>query len=455
MFWRLITFIVCQLAGGLAGWYTASASTSFSSADAISVASMVGVVAGVVLGSLGWVLVDLSRGARLLRWLREGDISDVVMTTGLWGEVSSRARRLIRSKEQKTRDTQAQLQDFLAAFQASPNGVILLDPDGRIEWFNKTAAAHFGLDAERDMLQHVGNLVRDPGFASYFASHVYASDLAMPGRQSTPSRPVILSVNLHPYGEGRLLLLSRDITALEQAEAMRRDFVANVSHEIRTPLTVLSGFVETLQTLPLTDAERERYLGLMAQQAERMQTLVNDLLILSRLEGSPLPGTSGCLSMPDLMRQLEQEGLALSAVLNPGAGRLHKLIFGSFLDADIVGAPNELLSAMSNLVGNAIRYTPVTGQICVKTLLLPDGTAEFSVSDTGPGIAPEHIPRLTERFYRVDRSRSRDTGGTGLGLAIVKHVAQRHDAELMIESTPGKGSVFRIIYPVSRVKVPF
>jgi two-component system phosphate regulon sensor histidine kinase PhoR len=447
MFWRFVSFIACQLMGGLLGW-----SVTSTSAHVLSIMSVLGILSGVVLGGICWVLFDLSRGARLLRWLREGDVSEPVMSTGLWGEVSSRARRLIRSKEQVTRDTQSQLQDFLAAFQASPNGVILLDPEGHIEWFNKTAATHFGLDDQRDILQHIGNLVRDPGFARYFASHVYATDLAMPGRQSTPSRPVILSVNLHPYGEGRLLLLSRDVTALEQAEAMRRDFVANVSHEIRTPLTVLGGFVETLQTLSLTDDERERYLALMAQQAERMQSLVNDLLILSRLEGSPLPGASSGFFMPTLMQQLEQDAHALSAVLNPGAEVLHTLVFDSGLEAEIVGAPNELLSAMSNLVGNAIRYTPAFGEIYVKTRWLPEGRAEFSVADTGPGIAPEHIPRLTERFYRVDRSRSRDTGGTGLGLAIVKHVAQRHDAELTIESTPGKGSVFSIIFPAQRVR---
>jgi two-component system phosphate regulon sensor histidine kinase PhoR len=448
MFWRFFSFVLCQLVGGLIGGYAAS------SAHHLSIESLLGVLAGVLVSGFAWVLFDVSRAARLLAWLREGDFSAAIMNSGLWGEVASRARRLIRLKEHQTKEVQTQLKGFLAAFQASPNGVILLDADGQIEWFNKTAAAHFGLDAERDMLQHIGNLVRDPGFASYFSSHVYTADLAMPGRQSTASRPVMLSVNVHPYGEGRLLMLSRDVTALDQADAMRRDFVANVSHEIRTPLTVLGGFVETLQTLPLTDDERERYLGLMAQQAERMQSLVNDLLILSRLEGSPLPGTSGALSMPSLMRQLEQEGLALSTVLNPSAERLHKLVFGSFLAAEIVGAPSELLSAMSNLVGNAIRYTPAHGEIHVKTLLLPDGRAEFSVKDTGPGIAPEHIPRLTERFYRVDRSRSRDTGGTGLGLAIVKHVAQRHDAELKIESTPGKGSVFSIVFPASRVKLP-
>ncbi len=374
------------------------------------------------------------------------------MSQGLWGEVSDRVRRLIRAKEQATRQIEKRLQDFLAAFQASPNGVVLLDSQGRIEWFNEMAAAHFGLDAQRDMLQHIGNLVRDPGFASYFASQDYQGELVMSGRENSPSRPVRLSVNLHPYGAGQLLLLSRDVTALEQADAMRRDFIANVSHEIRTPLTVLSGFVDTLQSLPLNAQERERYLALMAQQAGRMQTLVSDLLTLSRLEGSPPPSTSDWVQLSSLMRQLEQEGQALSTVLNVGSDRVQKLVFDCPQQGEIAGVFNELRSAMSNLLSNAIRYTPPGGEIQVNMVLLADGRAEFSVSDTGPGIAPEHIPRLTERFYRVDHSRSRDSGGTGLGLAIVKHVSQRHGAELKIKSTPGKGSIFSITFPVSRVR---
>lgn len=441
MFWRFFSFVGYQLAGGLGGWFAASAA-----------AKATGVLTGVLVGGLGWFLIDLSRGARLLRWLRLGDGSNLVMGAGLWGEIFDRVRRLARVREQMTRDSQDRLQDFLAAFQASPNGVVLLDSQGQIEWFNQMASTHFGLDAQRDKLQHFVNLVRDPGFAEYFASHNFQSEVVMPGRESTPSRPVNLSVNLHPYGEGRLLLLSRDVTAVEQAEAMRRDFVANVSHEIRTPLTVLAGFVETLQTLPLSDEERERYLFLMAQQAQRMQTLVSDLLTLSKLEGSPPPGADEWVSMPALMHQLEQDGLALSAVLNPSSDRLHQLVFESVLEGEIAGAPNELLSAMSNLVSNAIRYTPPGGEIHVRAVLLPDDQAEFSVSDAGPGIAPEHLPRLTERFYRVDRSRSRDTGGTGLGLAIVKHVAQRHGARLKIESMPGKGSTFTIVFPASRVR---
>jgi two-component system phosphate regulon sensor histidine kinase PhoR len=441
MFWRFFYFLVCQITGGFLGWLIVSPAFATT-----------GELAGVVLGGLVWVIVDISRGARLLRWLRVGDASEVAMHLGLWGELSDRIRRLIRAREQLTKESKNRLQDFLAALQASPNGVVLLDVQGRIEWFNQTAALHFGFDAQRDLLQHFGNLVRDPGFAAYFSSHDYQGEVIVPGRQSSPARPVKLSVHLHAYGQGRLLLLSRDVTALEQAESMRRDFVANVSHEIRTPLTVLGGFVETLQTLPLSEVEREHYLDLMAQQASRMQTLVSDLLTLSRLEGSPPPTSTEWVAMPKLMRQLEQDGRALSGVLNATSAHSHVFVFSSRWQGEIAGSPHELNSALSNLISNAVRYTPPGGEIHVSVRPLSDGRAEFTVSDTGQGIAPEHIPRLTERFYRVDRSRSRDTGGTGLGLAIVKHVAQRHGAELQIESTLGKGSTFTIVFPAQRVR---
>ncbi|WP_210545379.1 phosphate regulon sensor histidine kinase PhoR [Rhodoferax sp. PAMC 29310] len=443
MLWRLFTFLIFQAAGATIGWMQPG-----------PLRPTLGALLGVVGGGVIWLLIDMSRGVRLLRWLRLGATSEVAMRTGMWGELSDRVRRLVRNREQLTLESQSRLQDFLAAFQASPNGVVMLDSHGQIEWFNQIAASHFGLDSERDKLQHFGNLVRDPGFASYFSSQNYSTELVMPGRESTPSRPVKLSVQLHPYGEGRLLLLSRDVTAVEQAEAMRRDFVANVSHEIRTPLTVLSGFVETLQTLPLDEEERVRYLALMALQAERMQTLVSDLLTLSRLEGSPPPGGSEWIQVGSLAADLEQEGRSLSAALHGSPDCVHHLLFEtSFLGA-LAGSRNELRSAMSNLVGNAIRYTAAGGKIKVRTTLLPDGKGEFSVTDSGPGIAEEHIPRLTERFYRVDRSRSRDTGGTGLGLAIVKHVAQRHGAELKIESQLGVGSTFNIIFPASRMRQP-
>jgi two-component system phosphate regulon sensor histidine kinase PhoR len=442
MFWRYFSFFISQVIGSLLGLYFDLAKIGVLSA-----------LMGAMAGTWVWFILDFWRAARLMRWLRLGNTANVAMRGGFWGEAADRARRLTRAREQMTRDSQNQLQDFLSAFQASPNGVVLLDAEGQIEWCNQMAAAHFGLQVQRDLMQHFGNLVRDPRFVSYFAAQDYRSDVVMPGRQSTPTHPVQLSVQLHRYGEGRLLLLSRDVTVLEQAEAMRRDFVANVSHEIRTPLTVLSGFVETLQTLPLNEADRSRYLSLMAQQADRMQMLVNDLLTLSRLEGSPSPGAGEWLPIPEVMGQLERDARALSTVLNPSADRPHTMVFDSLPNGAVAGAPSELISAMSNLVSNAVRYTPARGEIRVCWRVLPDARAEFSVSDTGPGIASEHLPRLTERFYRVDRSRSRDTGGTGLGLAIVKHVCQRHGAQLKIESTLGKGSTFSIVFPTERIQI--
>jgi two-component system phosphate regulon sensor histidine kinase PhoR len=406
---------------------------------------------GLVLAASIWVLFDSARAGKFLSWLRLGGGAEGGAATGVWGDITPRVRRMLRERERQTIECQARLHDFLSALQVSPNGVMLLDGEARIEWCNQTSAAHFGLDLQRDLMQTIGNLVREPGFAAYLAKGDFGSSLTMPGRDSSPARPVTLSVQLHPYGDGRKLLLSRDITVLEQAEAMRRDFVANVSHEIRTPLTVLAGFVETLQTLRLEDSERQQYLVLMAQQADRMQTLVNDLLTLSKLEGSTPPGVDAQVSVPSLMRQLETDALALSQVMGEPGVTDHQFVFDCGFDGFLAGTASELLSAMGNLVSNAVRYTPAGGDITVRVRQRADGCVVFSVADTGPGIAAEHLGRLTERFYRVDRSRSRETGGTGLGLAIVKHVAQRHGAVLAIESTVGKGSVFSLVFPLQRV----
>ena len=436
MLWRFSVFSIFLLAGGGAGWW---------------LGGVAGALVGVVTASVGWFVFDLLRGTRILTWLRQADPSSAPVMNGLWGEVADRTRRALRARDKQTRDAAGRLEEFLAAIQASPNGVVLLDSAGRIEWCNAMAAQQFGFDPQRDLQQLIGNLVRDPGFAAYYAKGDFQEEISLLGSESSAARPIKLSVQLHPYGEGRKLLLTRDVTAVEQADVMRRDFVANVSHEIRTPLTVLAGFVETLQTLPLDAQERSRYLGLMAQQAFRMQTLVNDLLTLSRLEGSPMPGTSSWTPVQELMAQCEQEALALVQALPDARGQ--RLQFAVNDAAELSGAPSELFSAMSNLVSNAVRYTPAEGRIDVHWRVLSHGRAEFSVTDTGPGIAPEHVVRITERFYRVDRSRSRETGGTGLGLAIVKHVLQRHGAELRIDSALGKGSTFTMVFPAARVRL--
>lgn len=408
-------------------------------------------VLAVVLASVWWLLLDVWSATRLLSWLRLGALDMPPAQLGVWGEAGDRVRRLMRARERELQTSDARLQDFLAAMQASPSGVVLLDAHGRIEWFNQMAANHFGLVPQRDLQQHLVNLVRDPIYTAYSASRDFDREVVLAGRASTPSKPVRLSVHMHPYGEGRSLLLSRDITALEQAEAMRRDFVANVSHEIRTPLTVLAGFIETLQGLPLGAEERQRYLGLMANQAQRMQTLVNDLLVLSRLEGSPVPGMQQWLRLDGVLQLCEQEAAELGRVL---WGKSHTLVFDAGEPTELAGVESELHSAIYNLIGNAVRYTPVDKPITVRWQRLDDGAGLLIVQDEGPGIAPEHLPRLTERFYRVDRSRSRESGGTGLGLAIVKHVAQRHGAELRIDSVLGQGSVFSLLFPAQRVRDP-
>ena len=397
-----------------------------------------------------YAVVLASRINRFDRWLSAPNLRLDPPWRGVWREMALRIQRMLRQQEKLAKIHEKRLQDFLLAIQASPNGVILLDEEARIEWCNDTAAGHLGLDALRDRMQHVVHLVRDPVFARYFAQADHSSEAIIEGRSSSVVNSQKLSVQLHAYGERRSLLLTRDITAVAQAEAMRRDFVANVSHEIRTPLTVLSGFVETLQSLPLDEQERARYLDLMAVQSQRMQDLVADLLTLSQLEGSLLPGMNQQVSIPELMFKMESDARALSSLMGGlEVTQTHEIVFDSPPDWKFLGSRSELQSAVSNLVSNAIRYTPSGGKIHARWYQQADHCI-FAVTDTGPGIAPEHLPRLSERFYRVDRSRSRETGGTGLGLAITKHVAQRHGGELRIESQVGQGSTFMLVLPSSR-----
>ncbi len=398
-------------------------------------------IAGAALGATVSALSDRLKGYRLMTWLRGTQGQPAPRGTGFWGEVGYRAERALRLREREIEYEREQLQQFLSAIEASPNGVLLLDANEQIEWCNSVAADHFGLDPERDLRQRITNLVRAPAFVDYLQQGAYGEPVVFSGRSGQGT----LSVLVRAYGVGRKLVLSQDITERERADAMRRDFVANVSHEIRTPLTVLAGFVETLATLPLTEVERRRVLVLMEQQTGRMQALVSDLLTLAQLEGSPRPAADRWVPVHLLMQQAQASALSLSA------GR-HDIVFAEADGAELAGSPTELHSALGNLVTNALRYTPDGGRIEVRWTRRADGGGELDVSDTGMGIAREHLPRITERFYRVDGSRSRDTGGTGLGLAIVKHVVQRHGGEIDVQSEPGKGSRFRLVFPAARVR---
>lgn len=399
-------------------------------------------VTGAICGASFSAFIDRWRGSRVLLWLRTAPESPAPRDSGFWGELAYRMERVLTQREQRTQAERDKLRQFLTAIEASPNGVLLLDALGQIEWCNCVAADHFGLDPVRDVQQRITNLVRVPAFVAYLQQGAFERPVVYPN----PRAQGTLSVLVRPYGEGLRLVLSQDVTERVRAEAMRRDFVANVSHEIRTPLTVLAGFVETLATLPLSEAERSRVLALMQQQTDRMQALVADLLTLAQLEGSPRPSAESWLPVRRLLAQALADARALSA------GR-HTLSLDEEAAADeIAGAPTELQSALGNLVTNAVRYTPEGGHVWLRWTRDADGGGVLEVRDDGPGIAREHLSRLTERFYRVDGGRSRDTGGTGLGLSIVKHVMQRHAGQIDIRSEIGRGSTFRLVFPAMRVR---
>jgi two-component system phosphate regulon sensor histidine kinase PhoR len=377
--------------------------------------------------------------AKLLSSARYGDIPSAM---GIWGEIYYRLHKIVKSWRDQVLEVEQQHQRFIQAIQASPNGVIMLNENDQIEWCNAVAEDHFGIKARRDAMQRITHILRKPAFVQYIMRQNYREPVRLTNMGLFEQ--YALDVQIFPYGDKQKLVLSQDISQIEKTDAMRRDFVANVSHELKTPLTVMSGFLETVQELDLDKHEREKYLDLIAHQTVRMKSLVDDLLTLAKLEGNPEPPVSQVVDIQSIMQRLSLDAEGLSQ------GR-HTIKMQCLTTANILGDELEIYSAFSNLVSNAIRYTPEGGSITLSWNSVSDWGAEFSVTDTGPGIAEEHIPRLTERFYRVDRSRSRDTGGTGLGLAIVKHVASRHQGELKVKSELGKGSVFTIFIPGHRI----
>jgi two-component system phosphate regulon sensor histidine kinase PhoR len=319
--------------------------------------------------------------------------------------------------------------------------MVILDAANRIEWANVRAQAHLGLDLAQDVGHPLLNFVRQPEVVRYFEAGEFNDSVVI---DSLREAETTLSIQVVPFGVDGRLVISRNITQIEAVARMRRDFIANVSHELKTPLTVIAGFLETLQDLELEPRQRTRYLQLMTEQANSMQRLVNDLLTLSALESEQ--GTRADASFAILPLLLE-----VSADANALSGGRHKIALDVADPAIVTGNRDELASAFGNLVSNAVRYTPDGGTITLGWRVDEEGRGAFEVADTGIGIAPEHIPRLTERFYRVDRSRSRETGGTGLGLAIVKHVLLRHQAELDVTSELGLGSTFTVLLPAQRV----
>jgi len=378
---------------------------------------------------------------KLGQWLQDARPETIPEADGLWDEVFSQLYKMVKQHNQTKQELAAELHHIEQATAALPEGVAILNEMNRIEWFNPLAQQHFYLDAEHDIMQDITYLVRQPEFIEYLHESNFKDPLIMiPARHDD----MVLSIKLIPYGGNKRLLISRDITQFKLIEAMRRDFVANVSHELRTPLTVVSGFVENLQDMSdLNQDSAKRALHLMAEQTRRMDNLVADLLTLSRLENEQSPLREESVEIKGLLNEVYQDGKLLS-------GGRHTLSLEITSNDNLLGNRDELHSAFGNLLSNAIRYTPDGGKILLRWFER-GGQPVFSVQDSGIGIAAQHIPRLTERFYRVDRSRSRETGGTGLGLAIVKHIAMRHQAKLEVSSEEGKGSTFALVFPVKRV----
>ena len=391
-----------------------------------------------LLGVLIWNLVYFDR---LLTWLDGPYEQPLPQGSGTWEVVFAGLYRRVRTRQRQQRSLSEMLERFQRAFHAFPDGVIGFDSHRRIEWLNPQAEAHFGLSSGVDTGQALTNLIRHPDFVTYLDKGEYNEPLIYRGGRI---EGLTLLLQVIRYGDEQNLLISRDISQLERAEVMRRDFIANVSHELKTPLTVVAGFTELI-----ADGEAERpdspiagYLKLITEQTARMQRLIQDLLTLSALENDVQAVFDETVDMAILLPSLLSEAKALSA------GR-HQVTLRLDASARLKGSLNELHSAFANLAANAVRYTPEGGHVELIWRDRTDGSegVEFVVSDDGIGIAPQHLPRLTERFYRVDRSRSRETGGTGLGLAIVKHVLIRHHATLDISSEPGRGSCFTARFP--------
>ncbi len=392
-----------------------------------------------MLGVAAWHLIQLDA---LTRWAGTALEKAVPEGRGTWAIAYAALYRRLRLRSARQRDLRLALDRFVTGAEALPEGVVVLDGANRIQWANPRAQAHLGIELRYDARAPIVNLVRQPAFVQYLANGDFSEPVVVESQRETG---MTLSIQIVPFGMEEKLLMSRDITRLEAVARLRRDFIANVSHELKTPLTVLTGFLETLADMRLEERQRQRYLALMAEQAQNMQRLVDDLLTLSALESEHRVLLEAEFAIVPLLLQISADAKALSA------GR-HEITLNIRDQANVLGSRDELASALGNLVSNAVRYTPDGGRIALDWRVSADG-GEFTVSDTGIGIAAEHIPRLTERFYRVDRSRSRATGGTGLGLAIVKHVLIRHQAELVIDSAPAQGSRFTVRLPARRVKV--
>lgn len=394
----------------------------------------------IVLGGyLSWYLYNLYR---LEWWLRKSRSYLPPSSIGIWEAIFTELYRVQKRHQKRQRRIIQLLSRFREVTAAMPDGVIVLRGHGEIEWWNEMAGQMFELKYPNDVGQRLTNLVRHPGFHDFYQRGDSNETYNFPSPQNIRH---ILSVRITPYGQDQFLLMARDVTLLQQVEQIRRDFVANISHELRTPLTVMSGYLEILEGEDqLKNTPLRRPVELMQQQAKRMYRLVEDLMLLSRLENEQKPVKHEVVVVPQMLATLCEEARVLSGE------RHHSITVMADSELYLYGDAKELDSAFSNLIINAVNYTPPGGRIDIRWFRDAEG-AHFAVTDNGIGIPSHHIPRLTERFYRVDVARSRDTGGSGLGLAIVKHALGRHDAHLRIDSEVGRGSTFYCDFPTTAI----
>ena len=396
-----------------------------------------------VLGLGGYLAWTVWQIRRLQQWLKRDQPDEPPPDShGIWGDIFDSLYQLQRRDLQLRGQLQAVIDRVQGSTAALKDAVVMLDSEANLEWWNPAAERLLGLKKPQDSGHPVTNLVRHPSFKDYFESGRHEDPLELP---SPVNDRLWLQIAITRYGNSEYLMVVRDITRLHQLEQMRKDFVANVSHELRTPLTVITGYLETLLEHGEEQPRWTRALRQMNQQADRMQHLLNDLLLLAKLEATAPPASAKPVNVAALLESIRHDALALSA------DGQHVISLDADASLQLRGRESELRSAFSNLLFNAVKYTPAGGQIQVRWWQDPYG-AHLAVQDSGIGIETKHLPRLTERFYRVDSSRASSTGGTGLGLAIVKHVLLRHQGRLDIDSTPGKGSVFTCSFPLARTE---
>lgn len=373
----------------------------------------------------------------LEKWLSRGMFRDYHDHKGIWGDIYYHLWKIKKTDKKRKKKLSKVIEQFRTSTDALPDAAVVLGEHGEIEWSNKAARDVLGLKRS-DRGQRIPNLIRTPLFVQYLKTHDYQQKIFI---NSPVEDGIILQISIVPYGAGLRLMLAQDVTQIKNMERMRTDFVANVSHELRTPLTVLKGYLETLQDMNDTEPTLARSFQSMATQTERMQHLIDDLLLLARLETQPKK--SECVPMRELVEQVccESDWLAKDQ---------RRIELSVMTETNLLGDKQELHSALTNLLSNALKYSPADSPIKVRWYQRADGSTCFEVEDQGEGISQNDLRRITERFYRAEIKRNHKIPGTGLGLAIVKHVVARHDAKLEIESQLGKGSLFRCLFPAQR-----